>query len=306
MSSKYEAMCLTCSLSVESGPNFKSVGKKGVPATWDDLKNVKAQFKSESKIWALHSGSLDKPSAYVLVIKNGLEELLSKVESDTKDEDVFQEILNVPEEKIDDWVKIAGKWCKKKARQNTNIGHVKQDRDLDKSQCTVIPYSEMPHCDTLKKAINSLGVDKFQDLNIEVNYYPKDGKGVGGIGWHGDGERNIVFAINWMKNKSDKRFLQFQYYEKSSQVGDHISIPLEYGDIYIMDKEAGGFDWVKKRSKKGILHVRHRAGKSIYLDQNDKIVLSKEKRKLKKEQENKRKRMEKNAAKMLFNKKIKV
>ena len=32
----------------------------------------------------------------------------------------------------------------------------------------------MPHCDTLKKAINSLGVDKFQDLNIEVNYYPKD------------------------------------------------------------------------------------------------------------------------------------
>ena len=82
------------------------------------------------------------------------------------DEDVFQEILNVPEEKIDDWVKIAGVWRKKKARQNTNIGHVKQDRDLDKSQCTVIPYSDMPHCNTLKEAINTLGVDKFQDLNF--------------------------------------------------------------------------------------------------------------------------------------------
>ena len=73
-----------------------------------------------------------------------------------------------------------------------------------------------------------------------------------------------------------------------------------------MDKEAGGFDWVKKRTKKGVLHVRHRAGKSIYLDQNDKVVLSKEKRRLKKEEENKRKRMQKNVAKMLFNKKIKV
>lgn len=286
MSSKYEAMCLTCSLSVESGPNFKSVGEKGVPATWDDLKDVQAQFTSDSKIWSLHSGSLNKPPAYVLVIKNGLQELLSQF--DTKDEDVFQEILNVPEEKIDDWVKIAGVWRKKKARQNTNIGHVKQDRDLDKSQCTVIPYSDMPHCNTLKEAINTLGVDKFQDLNIEVNYYPKDGKGIGGIGWHGDGERNIVFAINWMKDKTDKRFLQFQYYEKACQVGEPVSIPLEYGDIYIMDKEAGGFDWVKKRSKKGVLHVRHRAGKSIYLDQNDKIVFSKNKRRLKKEEEKRR------------------
>ena len=58
MSSKYEAMCLTCSLSVESGPNFKSVGQKGVPATWEDLKDVQAKFLSDSKIWSLHSLSL--------------------------------------------------------------------------------------------------------------------------------------------------------------------------------------------------------------------------------------------------------
>ncbi|MAJ81877.1 MAG: hypothetical protein CMF41_03070 [Legionellales bacterium] len=267
-----KAFVITMSGVVESGPGYEAQGEKRPPATLEDLKDLQASFKTLAHIVPLHGGSLDKPEAYVLHVINGLNELM------THPQYLYDEILNVEEENIDSFVWMFGRWLNKKARKNTNIADVGQKRDLDSKKCTIIPYSKMPNTDLLRTCINSLGIDKFKNLNAEINYYYQDGCG---IGYHGDSERNIVFAINYGK----PRIIQFQCYEKAKRIGDPVSIHLKCGDIYVMDGEATGTNWKKKMTQKGVRHWRHRAGDEKYILKSEKGILNKEKkRKLQREQ----------------------
>ena len=260
------AFVITMSGVVESGPGYEAQGKKRTPATLDDLKKLQIIFKSPSEIISLHDGdSHDKPEAYVMHIKNGLKDLIPNPEN------LYQEILNVDDDSIDSFVFMFGKWLNKKARKNTNIADQGQKRDLDNKKCTIIPYSKMPHTAMLRQSINSFGIDKFQNLNAEINYYYQDGCG---IGYHGDSERNIVFAINYGK----PRIIQFQCYEKADRIGEPVTIHLNSGDIYVMDGEATGTNWKEKMTKKGVRHWRHRAGDEKYISKSDKGILNKEKK----------------------------
>lgn len=270
------AFVITMSGVVESGPGYQAQGEKRQPATLEDLKDLQASFKTLAHIIPLHGGSLDKPEAYVLHVKNGLKELIPNPQY------LYEEILNVDDENIDSFVWMFGRWLNKKARKNTNIADKEQKRNLDDKKCTIIPYCKMPQTDILRECINSLGIDKFKNLNAEVNYYYEEGCG---IGYHGDSERNIVFAINYGK----PRIIQFQCYERAERIGKPVTIRLNCGDIYVMDGEATGTHWKQKMKQSGVRHWRHRAGDEKYILKSDKSITNKEKKKRKgNDQRNKR------------------
>jgi hypothetical protein len=271
-------MCITWSDDVESGPGYKEVhSEKVVNADGfqkDDFEKLVPHFPG-SKIIPLHQ--TDEPEAYVFYAPGGA------LKFDNHKE-FFDEILNVPLSKVDSWVWMFQKWLNKKARLNTNIADKNQERDLDKKQCSVISFSDMPQARKMRESLNALGLDKVQNLNAEVNYYhvPKSG-----IGYHGDGERKKVFAFNFAKD-NHVRHIEFQCFEGGKEVGKSVKIELKHADIYAMCVVASGNNWKDVMNKRGVRHWRHRAGFEEYLKDQDKAILAKRKRKSNMRKKNKK------------------
>ena len=265
-------MCITWSDDVESGPGYKEVHSKHVVNadgfTKKDFEKLLPNFPG-SKIIALHQ--TDEPEAYVFYAPGGA--LTFK-----NHKNFFKQILNVPLNKVDSWVWMFQKWLNKKARLNTNIADEDQDRDLDNKKCSVISFSDMPEVLKMRSYLNNLGLDKLKNLNAEVNYYHVQKSG---IGYHGDGERKKVFAFNYAKD-NQVRHIEFQCFEGGNEVGKSVKIDLHHGDIYAMCMVASGNNWKDVMNKKGVRHWRHRAGFKEYLDSDDKTRIAKAKRKIKK------------------------
>ena len=105
-----------------------------------------------------------------------------------------------------------------------------------------------------------MGDHKLDNLVCEINYYFDSG----GIGFHGDKERNIVFGgsvggiryIDWCSIHTSKPVISNPY--NKVPVCRLVLFP---GDAYIMSEVATGHDWMSR----DIVTIRHRAGDRQFL-----------------------------------------
>ena len=108
------------------------------------------------------------------------------------------------------------------------------------------------------------GSQKYNLSNLccELNFYFGDG----GIGYHGDAERNLVFGgsigtgnriIEWCRFKDSR-----PYTDSVTQKWEVTRLTLKPGDAYVMSEYAAGVTW---KSEKSRITVRHRAGTEKFL-----------------------------------------
>ena len=170
---------------------------------------------------------------------------------------MLRDLDSVPEDRVDKLM-WSYQTCKNKnARWNTNFSDRSVRGDLgnevpSKRFSSEVPFEEYPAMRAARKKVGELVGEG--GLLCEINYYWADG----GIGLHGDVERNLVVGGNI---GTEPRTIVWQKFHRFKPVGETLSIVLQPGDCYIMSEHASGQDW--KRSS--IVTVRHAAGSEQYL-----------------------------------------
>jgi hypothetical protein len=182
--------------------------------------------------------------AYVLVVKGGVDYLLSKGATDKMyDEQIAQS--------PDKQAKMRGRVVNKHARWNLCYSDYDQCANFEEGQGTVVHFNKVPFTKKLRnifsKAVNST-------LQAESNVYYDQKKC--GIGFHGDAERSITIGVRLGPCIP----MHFQWFHRFKPIGDRCKLDLNHGDIYFMCEKATGRDW--KMSSK--LTLRHAAGCAKY------------------------------------------
>ena len=110
----------------------------------------------------------------------------------------------------------------------------------------------------------------MQNLFCELNFYFPGG----GIGEHGDRERNQVMCVNL--SPGIKRKIQFRWWHKNKPASELMTFNLPHGGIYMMCGKTTGSDW----KKSSIMTLRHRAGAGdgVFLGKADKVMASRAKK----------------------------
>lgn len=193
-----------------------------------------------------------KPEAHVLVIRNGVNELL-------KDENIsldmlFEEQINL---NFDTKVYMYGSVKNKKARWNLCYDCESREPNYESGQGRIIGYDEIPITNKLRQKFEYYFGEKAHDMKIEANNYYDINKC--GIGFHGDAERRKVIGVR-LGLKQESMPLYYQWYKDGIPNGEKIRIPLNNGDIYIMSEKSVGTDWKKKK----IFTLRHATGCDKY------------------------------------------
>ena len=168
--------------------------------------------------------------ACVLVVRNGVK-AFTEVEGLYKE----QEMLN-----FDKKAKMKGRVVNKKARWNLCYGEESQDPDYEGGKGTIVGFEKVPQLNRVRELLPKYFGELSEGLVAELNvYYDMESCG---IGFHGDAERKVVVCLRLGASKP----LHYQWYQRSSAVGERVIIPLREGDIYAMSEKAVGFDWMKK------------------------------------------------------------
>lgn len=222
--------------------------------TYDDIVYAKNKFEEKGckcKIIKL-SSKLPKPyttdKAYVLIIRKGINYLL---------EEGSDELLNEQNKLIPDKKALMyGRVVNKNARYNLCFNDTSQKADYKVGKGTIVAFSEVPLLSKVRDAFSNILGDTYSNLMIEGNYYHDTKKC--GIGWHGDSERKKVIGIRLGATMP----LHYQWFIKSSPIGDRIKLKFRHGDIYIMSEKATGNDW----KLKNIPTLRHAAGCDKFLE----------------------------------------
>ena len=202
-----------------------------------DLNQIKELMEIKQAICELIPLGNDKtPEAFVLVIKNGVNILLSDYGFDK--EKLFEEQANLEHDK---YKFQRGGVVNSRARYNLCFGENNQEPDYANKKGRIVSYNNVPITKTLLDSFAQFG-DKATNLQIEANYYYDKSKC--GIGFHGDKERRKVIGIRLGDEVSSP--LLFQWYLRLKPRHKRIEIPLEAGDIYIMSEKAVGTDWGKQ------------------------------------------------------------
>ena len=232
----------------------KGLSKSGF--TSKDLEDVKKIFekkKFECILYDLNKevnnieNSMNIDPASILVIKNG-------VNLFTDSDELFDYLKNLEWDKKY-WDVRRQKVLNKHARYNLVFGNYFQKADFENKKGTIYNINEI---DGLKKIKNELGNyfgDDFSNLECEGNYYYDIKKC--GIGYHGDAERKKVIGMRFGESCD----LHYWWYYQSQRINNRISIPLNHGDMYIMNFKATGNDW-KSRNK---YTLRHATGCGKYI-----------------------------------------
>lgn len=183
--------------------------------------------------------------AYILIVKNGANYLLSP--KSTNDLYLEQHAL-----KKDTKAFMYGRVVNKKARHNLCFSDFDQKADYENKKGTVINFNKVPLTKKIREIIPTVcDSDIFKNLQCEGNYYYDVNKTY--IGFHGDGEREIVIAVRLGADFP----LHYQWYYQGDKVGDPFERILNHGDMYFMSEKAVGQDW----KKSSIYTLRHAAGK---------------------------------------------
>ena len=149
-----------------------------------------------------------------------------------------------------------GRWVNKHARHNLCFADEEQDADFETGKGTVVSFKDMPLLEKVRKQLPEIIGEKARNLVAEGNQYYDSN--FCGIGFHGDGERNLVIAIRLGASMP----LHYQWYLRFNRIGKRAEFVLNDGDMYFMSKKAVGKDW-KSSSK---VTLRHAAGSEKYLE----------------------------------------
>jgi len=269
---------------IESDPSAKSYGEKREPYTYEDFVTIGKVMDDLNTLSALaKETNLDidvgepitykiinladyvvgdcAQDAYVMQIDNF-------IDKDTVDE-MWKELNQLRYEETDHHMWSYGKCKVKNARINGNLGDVRQSGDISnedktKRNSTIWHYDDFPSFKTVRMMFNQLGIEKMKNLFCELNFYfPK-----GGIGEHGDRERNQVMCVNLSPGTT--RPIQFRAWHKNQPVSELVTFDLPHGSMYLMDGKATGSDF----KKSSMVTYRHRAGAGdgVFLKQADKVM----------------------------------
>jgi hypothetical protein len=189
--------------------------------------------------------------AVVLVFKKGIDRLAALTGNAFSADGVLQELKACPYDAKALMGRGAGRKVKnKRARFNNCFGEEPQQPDYEAGKGTIIAFRDVPNINGMRSALPSLLGEKVENLVAETNFYYEEQSY---IGYHGDGERNIVVGAR-LGADTHKKPLKLQWFQMSKPVGSSVEIPLEHGDIYVMSEKAVGSDWM--RDRKG-LTLRH-------------------------------------------------
>ena len=217
-----------------------------------DLEAAKVKFEAAGKfaqLIALHPyGKAARPDlnfdeAYILIIRNGLDVILTSHTSD--DLMIEQKALTWDTKAL-----MRGREVNKHARSNLCYGNNYQAADIPAGKGTIMPYSQIPITKTLVDNLPVYFGPKAQNMQAEGNRYFNLKSCY--IGFHGDGERKRVIAV---RLGASLPFV-YQWFFKNDTIGPRISTVINHGDVYIMSEKASGWDW--KHSSYPTL--RHAAG----------------------------------------------
>jgi hypothetical protein len=152
---------------------------------------------------------------------------------------------------------------------------------IPKLESSEIPFWGLPAFVAARKKIERCGKflpsdmrefgnqrNNLDNLVCELNFYFGRPLKPGGIGLHGDVERNLVFGGSI---GTADRFVEWILYQKNRPVVDKSTgkinvyrVRLRPGDGYIMSQYASGFNWDKPAG----ITIRHRAGSRDFLYKN--------------------------------------
>jgi len=234
-----------------------SLGEKGQGFHLDDLLIIKSIFEEKDNTVQLYNlneflpDTITGEPAYVLVIKNALQTILSE-NSDFSKISLFDEQIHL---NLDKKALMYGRVVNKHARYNLCFSNYSQEPDYSKGKGRIINFSDVPVTNTLFSNLPKYFGPKAEDLQGEGNYYYDISKC--GIGFHGDSERIKVIALRLGADLP----IHFQWFLNSEPIGERIIIPLSDGDMYVMSEKAVGTDWKRKRS---IPTLRHATGCSKF------------------------------------------
>jgi hypothetical protein len=226
--------------------------------TSENLQTVRHLFEEEGYLCKLYNlneeikdimetGLFSIDNAEILVIKNG-------VELFTNIDDLFNYLITL------DWDKKY--WDTRKqdvlnkiARWNLIFSTFNQEPAYRNKKGRIYNINEIYGLKKIKTKIEDYFGQDFQNLECEGNYYYDINKC--GISYHGDSERKKVIGMRFGESCD----LHYWWYYKAKRINNRISIPLDSGDIYIMNQKATGNDW----KKRNIFTLRHATGCNKYI-----------------------------------------
>lgn len=245
----------------ENHIGMQQIGNKSSHGfTYHDLTKIQSHFPlSNSTIYNLKELGGDScmsndsiPDAYFLVITNGVNELLDKINSNKYE--LFDEQCSLDYDKK---ALMYGRVVNKHARWNICFSDFDQEPDYENGLGRVVNYQDpsVRLTNYVKTELEKCANCEKNTLQGEGNYYYDISKT--GIGFHGDTERKKVIGVKL----GEKIPFQFKWFCHGSQFGDTIHFELGDGDIYVMDEIATGCNW----KRKNIFTLRHGAGCKKFL-----------------------------------------
>lgn len=193
------------------------------------------------------------PSAYILVIKNGVEAILNIESNMFCKNQMFTEHISLP---VDKHAFMYGRVVNKKARWNLCFSNESSEPDYENKKGRIVNWLDIPITKVIYDNLETYFGPKALNLMGEGNYYYDIEQC--GIGYHGDSERRKVIGIRLGANMP----LFYQWFHRGESIGNRIEVNLKGGDIYIMSEKAVGTDWKKKT----IYTLRHAAGCNKFVD----------------------------------------
>ena len=146
--------------------------------------------------------------------------------------------------------KMYGVVREKKARRNLCYSNFSQEPNYEAGLGRVYEWKNVPLTALIRAAISDSFGPKAQGLQGEGNWYYDPEKC--GIGFHGDAERRIVYAVRAGLGMP----LEYRWFYQGRQIGEPWMTTVNGGDLYIMSHKAAGTDWRLRR----IPTLRHAAG----------------------------------------------
>lgn len=225
--------------------------------TLEDIKLAQERFKSsgyKTELINLTNDIIkthpDTNSAYLLIVKKGVDCLLDPINKTS--DDMFIEHSKL---KVDKKAKMYGRVVNKHARHNLCFDDKSQKPDYENGKGRIVAFNKVPLTKKIRDSLPEYIGDKAIKLCAEGNYYYDITKC--GIGYHGDAERRIVVGIRLGESLP----ICYQWYKNNKRIGSNKKIMLNHGDIYVMSDKTVGTDW----KRKSILTLRHAAGANKYI-----------------------------------------
>ena len=200
--------------------------------------------------------------AAVLIIRDGVNQILSKINKNAND--LYQEQIILP---IDTkyYDRRRKKVLNKNARGNLCFDEKEQLPNYEGGKGRIIALKNVPLTKYIRDELPTYFGKKAENLLVEGNYYYDFKKC--GIGFHGDAERKKVIAFRLGNTMP----LHYQWFYDYKPVGERCKLIINSGDLYVMSEKASGYNW----RRKNLLTLRHAAGAEKYL------VIKKEKKRIK-------------------------